>query len=139
MPAADHQNVRIDGTIDVVVTATDDETEADRDREAEIEAVDETDTDRDREAATEAADETDTKQYVQNLLQFLANLEKHTHTARFLSISPENSSSPRNFSLSLLSLSFISYPLEQKKNLSLHYVSSPPILSLSLVCFRQQL
>jgi len=79
MPAADHQNVRIDGTIDVVVTATDDETEADRDREAEIEAVDETDTDRDREAATEAADETDTKQYVQNLLQFLANLE-NTHT-----------------------------------------------------------
>jgi len=110
MPAADHQNVRIDGTIDVVVTATDDETEADRDREAEIEAVDETDTDRDREAATEAADETDTKQYVQNLLQFLANLEKHTHTARFLSISPENSSSPRNFSLSLFFL-FPSFPI----------------------------
>lgn len=132
MPAADHQNVRIDGTIDVVVT--DDETEADRDREAEIEAVDETDTDRDREAATEAADETDTKQYVQNLLQFLANLEKHTHTARFLSISPENSSSPQNFSFSFLH--FLSFRTEKKLKSTLRI---EPSHSLSLVCFRQQL
>jgi hypothetical protein len=108
MPAADHQNVRIDGTIDVVVT--DDETEADLDREAEIEAVDETDTDRDREAATEAADETDTKQYVQNLLQFLANLEKHTPPGSCLLV-PKTVLLPKIS----LSLSFISYPLEQKK------------------------
>lgn len=99
MPAADHQSVRIDATIDVI--ATDDEAEADL--AAEIEVVDETDTDRDHEAEIEAVDETDTKQYVWNLVHFLANLEKNT--ARILSISPENSSPPRNFS----SLSFFHF------------------------------
>jgi len=108
MPAADHQNVRIDGTIDVVVTATDDETEADRDREAEIEAVDETDTDRDREAATEAADETDTKQYVQNLLQFLANLE-NTHTPPGSCLLVPKTVLLPEISLSLSSFSFLHF------------------------------